>query len=87
MSGKWMAASAASFGAAVLLSQVRYGAEADLPSRFADLAGEEHGHETAGDAVGGFFEGRELANRLRWLLFGLGVLFLIRSVFQSDDAA
>lgn len=70
----------ACFGAAVLLSQVRDKEEREFPEQFGELAGEEHGHETAADAADEFFGVRELANRLQWLFFALGVLLVLRGL-------
>lgn len=80
----WFAASAASFAVAVLLSQIRFKEEREFPSKFSELASEEHGHETAADAADTFFGARETANRLQWLFFALGVLVMARGIFRRD---
>lgn len=73
-----------SFGAAILLSQLRFGEERRFPEEFGELAGEEHGQEVAGDRADAFFEGRELVGRLSWLLFALGALFLLRGTLRPS---
>jgi hypothetical protein len=84
-SGKfgWYAAAGACFGTAVLLSQVRFKEEREFPQMFSELAGEEHGHERAGDAADEFFGGRELAILLQWLFYTLGFLFALRGILRS----
>ncbi len=75
-------ASVASFGAALVLSQLRYHDERRFPPQFGEAASEEQGHEVARDQVEEFFEGRELAGRLTWLFYALGLLFAGRAVFK-----
>jgi hypothetical protein len=53
----WYAAAGASFGAAVLLPQVRFSEERRFPSEFGELASGEQGHEAASDPTTDFFEG------------------------------
>lgn len=77
-------ASGLSFGAAILLSQFRFGEERRFPAEFGEVASGEHGHEVAADRVEGFFEGRELVGRVSWLLFALGALFLFRGSLRPS---
>jgi hypothetical protein len=77
------AAAGTCFASSFLLSWVSSDLEEKFPERFAELASAEHGHEVAYDPTEVFFEARELAGRVKWLMFSMGVIFMVRGALSS----
>ncbi len=81
----WYVGGAASFGTAVLFSQLRFNEERQFPIELGELADQEHGHEVASDATEEFFEGRNLMGRLTWLFYILGVICTFRGLLTRPN--